>query len=573
MRANAEYQTNPRIRLEKPISLLNPKKYPISSMKKYEFRDIKPSDVRQQYDLVYDPTNPDTPHTPKFSGDFECGNCGPVYQIGPNSYEVQLVPDPNDQQTTQWFFFRVENMAPGDYFFIITGFYRECNLHYLGSKACVYSTNDASNGIGWQRLGENLNYTKWKSGKFPEWAFSFNITVRETDTMYFAHLYPYTYTNLMEHLNRLPTGYTYSVLCQTIGYIDVPAIFWDADLQKCVDVQSILKNKGKIIHNPPPIRIEEISEFPEVVVDLLRSWKNDYSLQNGIKYDQKPVMVIVSRTHPGETNSSFAVEGFVDMLFGSSPIAKKLRDSFSWFIIPMINPDGVICGFYRPNLSGFDMNRVWQSPSPVLNPVAYSALDVLDILHRTRGIGFFLDFHGHTASCNSFVYGFMNEDNPILYSSERVFPLLMTKHCPIFSNELCSFLKQKQYEGTMRVVVRRRFQTLFAYTLEMSYGGCDFGPRKNTQITPDDFSDVGKAVVKSIYELFFLPSSLASKEAMMLIPHPGEPIPIISLPPSTLMINGSSKVSAPSFFRFVADDVSDKAPYSVKLTLNQFIKE
>ena len=34
----------------------------------------------------------------------------------------------------------------------------------------------------------------------------------------------------------------------------------------------------------------------------------------------------------------------------------------------MINPDGVIHGNYRTNLSGKDMNRYWEDPSKTLLP-------------------------------------------------------------------------------------------------------------------------------------------------------------------------------------------------------------
>lgn len=34
----------------------------------------------------------------------------------------------------------------------------------------------------------------------------------------------------------------------------------------------------------------------------------------------------------------------------------------------MVNVDGVICGNYRSNLSGFDVNRKWDLPSKLQQP-------------------------------------------------------------------------------------------------------------------------------------------------------------------------------------------------------------
>ena len=48
--------------------------------------------------------------------------------------------------------------------------------------------------------------------------------------------------------------------------------------------------------------------------------------------------------------------------------AKLLRDNFVFKIFPMINPDGVIHGNYRSNISGYDLNRKWSNPSKIYHP-------------------------------------------------------------------------------------------------------------------------------------------------------------------------------------------------------------
>jgi len=44
---------------------------------------------------------------------------------------------------------------------------------------------------------------------------------------------------------------------------------------------------------------------------------------------------------------------------------------FVWKIVPMLNPDGVIHGNYRCNLTGKDLNRRWHNPDPTLHPEIY----------------------------------------------------------------------------------------------------------------------------------------------------------------------------------------------------------
>jgi hypothetical protein len=474
--------------------------------------------------------------------------------------------------TTQWFFFKVENMDPGEYSFTIVGFYRQCNLHWKGSKVCSYSEAAARNGVGWQRIGENLNYFKWKTSKASEWALSFQFQVPERDTMYFAHAYPYTYTDLNRYLGKLAPECRPSHLCRTSGDIPVPGVFWDADRGRSVELSSLF-DKKRSAHEAPPVRLEHVAEFSESLVDLLRSWRENRDYPNGIPHSTKPVIIIAARTHPGESNSSFAMEGLMNMVFAQNQFGVKLRDAFSWLLLPMLNPDGVICGFYRPDLNGDDVNRVWQSPDPNASPVASAVLNLLEALSKTRPLLFFLDFHGHTAACNSFVYGFMNEENADLYSAERVFPLLMTKHSQLFSNEQCSYLKQRQYEGTMRVVIRRRFLVLFAYTLEMSFGGCDFGPRRNTQFTPHDYRSIGEATAKAIGDLLLARTSLAAKEVMSLLPWPESEEDRDLRIPAAVCVEGEAREGRASYFQVSANDVTTEQPRSVRLALKQIARD
>ena len=68
------------------------------------------------------------------------------------------------------------------------------------------------------------------------------------------------------------------------------------------------------------------------------------------QYKAKPVIVIIGRQHCGETHSSFIIHGLINYLCSRHMMAHKLREMFEWWIIPVVNPDGIICGNYRTNL-------------------------------------------------------------------------------------------------------------------------------------------------------------------------------------------------------------------------------
>ncbi len=69
----------------------------------------------------------------------------------------------------------------------------------------------------------------------------------------------------------------------------------------------------------------------------------------------------MARQHPGETQSSFVLEGIVDFLMANNQL-DQIKKNYVFFIIPMVNVDGVKYGHYRTNLSGSDPNRVWRVP-------------------------------------------------------------------------------------------------------------------------------------------------------------------------------------------------------------------
>jgi murein tripeptide amidase MpaA len=76
---------------------------------------------------------------------------------------------------------------------------------------------------------------------------------------------------------------------------------------------------------------------------------------------KRKAVILTARVHPGETNSSWIMKGFLDYILGDSSDAQLLRDTFVFKVVPMLNPDGVIVGNYRCSLSGQDLNRNYTS--------------------------------------------------------------------------------------------------------------------------------------------------------------------------------------------------------------------
>ncbi len=75
------------------------------------------------------------------------------------------------------------------------------------------------------------------------------------------------------------------------------------------------------------------------------------------KQKKKPVIVITSRVHSGETPSILVFKGIMEFLLSDRKEAKLLRLYYTFVLIPCLNPDGVVCGNYRNSAAGVDLNR------------------------------------------------------------------------------------------------------------------------------------------------------------------------------------------------------------------------
>jgi len=120
---------------------------------------------------------------------------------------------------------------------------------------------------------------------------------------------------------------------------------------------------------------------------------------------QREAVIISGRVHPGETNSSFIVEGMLDFLVGDTETAVELRNKYVFKIIPMLNPDGVVLGNYRCSLSGQDLNRQWIGATSRVFPEIYYTKMMFKKTLESRKIFLYVDVHGHSRKKNVFMYG------------------------------------------------------------------------------------------------------------------------------------------------------------------------
>ncbi|WP_116086161.1 M14-type cytosolic carboxypeptidase [Tropicimonas sp. IMCC34011] len=105
---------------------------------------------------------------------------------------------------------------------------------------------------------------------------------------------------------------------------------------------------------------------------------------------EKPVLWLVARQHPSETQGGFLLEGLLERLLDPADAgARVLRESAEINIVPNANPDGSALGHTRTNAAGANLNREWETPDPERAPEVVAIRSVME----ARGLDFFLDCH------------------------------------------------------------------------------------------------------------------------------------------------------------------------------------
>jgi murein tripeptide amidase MpaA len=85
----------------------------------------------------------------------------------------------------------------------------------------------------------------------------------------------------------------------------------------------------------------------------------------------------------------------VNFILSDNCKARDMRKNYIIYVVPMLNPDGVIHGNHRTDLCGFDMNRRWTQPSPWIHPTIYAVKNLSYLIKEERNIDVFCDIHGH----------------------------------------------------------------------------------------------------------------------------------------------------------------------------------
>jgi hypothetical protein len=161
------------------------------------YDDTAPYQVRSRWDEAEgnDANALSSVRTLQFESRFESGNLQRAVKVGSTEYDLYLRPDKGCGHV-QWYYFMVRNMKPGvPYIFNIVNFVKNKSLYNAGLRPLIYSEKEARGRrgcTGWHRTGSKCVYYQ----RGARYALTFETTFKhEGDTCFFAHCYPYTYSD------------------------------------------------------------------------------------------------------------------------------------------------------------------------------------------------------------------------------------------------------------------------------------------------------------------------------------------------------------------------------------------
>jgi hypothetical protein len=457
-------------------------------------------------------------HSLTFDSDFESGNLLRAVQKGDANYDLFLRSDLHTPGHTQWFYFAVANTHPPELVklaeqgvdvppvrvrFNIVNFTKPDSLFNLGMRPVVYSVRDAAKkNIGWVRAGADISYygnsflRNNSAGEGLAYYYTLTFTLEfhnPQDTILVAYSYPYTMSDYRSHLAEILDKPSASDcirqfrLCQTLS---------GEDCDLLVITNFADKEKEKL----GPLNIQQVDLSANEATAFGGS-KSSTTVRGSRRQQQqlKPALFLSCRVHPGETPASWMMKGMLEFLTSDCSQAVLLRQVFVIFIVPMLNPDGVIFGNNRCSLAGVDLNRQWKLPIKAVHPTIFHLKYFMQAQRRLREVSMYIDLHGHSRKYNVFMYGCDDKKKP--KPQVRAFPKFFSMHNvgkKYVCYADCSFTVKKGRESTARVVVAKEINIPCSFTLEATFCGSNYGPLKHCHMNIGHMQEVGTALCDAI---------------------------------------------------------------------------
>lgn len=164
-----------------------------------------------------------------------------------------------------------------------------------------------------------------------------------------------------------------------------------------------INDTGELVININPKTTQEISLVPRYIHKDLENFIEKENNENiKITFEpldeiiigdvKLPAIIFIARQHPGETLSSFFIEGVIQEILNSNDLLKK----YCFVIYPIVNRDGVKKGDHRYT-NGVDFNRSWNKKSEP------TEIKYIKEKLKTLNIKYFIDVHNDEITSANYI--------------------------------------------------------------------------------------------------------------------------------------------------------------------------
>ncbi|EAS01836.2 zinc carboxypeptidase family protein (macronuclear) [Tetrahymena thermophila SB210] len=407
----------------------------------------------------------------EFYGDFESANLKTMFiDQQAQKCKILLKSDSNSFGFAQWFYFGVKfwGSEPHKVTFSIAN---QKKTHSQFSKGMKFYVGylDPEKGLTWQQYSQDIIYTQseFRRKKKEDEPFEgplslffnkleFDFTFQTSgERVLFSYYKPYTFTDLIEFIEKTEQSLK--------------------EKENVVEDFSA-KSRTTFITTENTYYKKEIIGGSRLGLSLFMiEITCPKKFKPSIPYDKRKVVLILGRQHPFETPSSLVCQGFINFLISDNPVASQLKSMFIFKICPMVNPDGVVIGNSRTNLSGADLNRSWENPTQNAHPEVYFLKQYISKMRdKKKDIFMFIDLHATATKANSFLVGCEQAhglSSNYNWISNRLITKLMQETMCHFREKNCKFNLKQKNQCTARVILWKEFKAKYSFNLEFSMNG------------------------------------------------------------------------------------------------------
>jgi hypothetical protein len=300
-------------------------------------------------------------------------------------------------------------------------------------------------GINFRRFDEGENLNRRQVNK-----------IFTQDTVFISHFIPYTYSHLLNKIEQWRK-------CEYVDYREI--------------------GKSHLGASIPMLTITD----------------------NRVSDQNKKRIWIHGRAHPSEQPCSWHLESMINELTSGSEYSRSLLSHSIFYIVPMINPDGVIGGYSRSSSTGVNVEINWDREDSLTTPEIKVLKAILTELTTERPFDLFLNMHSQIANSATYWIHTAESTSPVTYRNQLLLSNLTINENPFYSSKDQSFsdMAPRYPEGWMwnrfgDKTVAITFETPYTYFRENKDGDW---------VSVDNLARMGKSSLYAISDYLDISTS------------------------------------------------------------------